>query len=352
VADANGLYTLKLNPYSNGTNYEVYATATDAAGNVSVASDIVGFKVDATAPATPAYSMSYSVGSNQATFTGTGEANSTIELVRSGDLQTIARTTVGDDGKWELQTSPLPNGNYTVSVISIDKADNGASAASRATLTVSSAANITGTAANDTLKPGAGNNAVDGGDGLDTAVYTGSRSNFTLAQEAWGYGVTDKVGTNGHDSLINVERVHFEGDDAWVALDIDGTAGQLFRLYSAAFGRPSDVVGMGFWIWRMETGSSLNTVAREFMTGQPEFDAKYGVNPTDATFVTNLYNNVLHRDPDSEGFQYWLNALAGNSNKVEVRAQVLIEFADSLENQVNVADDFKVGIDFKPWLHT
>jgi hypothetical protein len=352
VADANGLFTLKLNTYANGTNYEVYATATDASGNVSVASDVVGFKVDATPPSTPTYSMNYTAGSNQAVFSGAGEAGSTIELVRSGDLQTIARTTVGSDGKWELTTSPLPNASYTVSVISLDQADNGTSAASRASLTVNSTANITGTAGNDTLTPGAGNNAVDGGQGLDTAVYAGPRSSFTLAQEAWGYGVTDRVGANGHDSLINVERVHF--DDAWVALDIDGDAGQLFRLYSAAFGRPSDEVGMGFWIWRMETGSSLSTVAQEFMTGQAEFDKMYGVNPTDQTFVTKLYNNVLHRDPDSEGFQYWLNTLASNSNpnKTEVRAQVLIDFADSLENQVNVADNFKVGIDFKPWLHT
>jgi serralysin len=352
TADANGLYTLKLNTFSNGSNYEVYATATDASGNVSAASNVVGFKVDATPPSVPTYNMSYSTGSNQATFSGAGEAGSTIELVRSGDLQTIARTTVGSDGKWQLETSPLPNANYTVSVISLDQADNGTSAASRATLTVSSSANITGTAANDTLKPGAGNNAVDGGAGLDTAVYTGARSNFTLGQEAWGFGVTDKAGANGHDSLINVERVQF--DDAWVALDIDGTAGQLFRLYSAAFGRPSDVVGMGFWIWRMETGSSLNTVAREFMTGQPEFDKMYGVAPTDQTFITKLYNNVLGRDPDSEGFQYWLNTLGNNSNpnKTEVRAQVLIDFADSLENQVNVVDSFKLGIDYVPWAHT
>jgi serralysin len=352
TADANGLYTLKLNTFSNGSNYEVYATATDASGNVSAASNVVGFKVDATPPSVPTYNMSYSTGSNQATFSGAGEAGSTIELVRSGDLQTIARTTVGSDGKWQLETSPLPNANYTVSVISLDQADNGTSAASRATLTVSSSANITGTAANDTLKPGAGNNAVDGGAGLDTAVYTGARSNFTLGQEAWGFGVTDKAGANGHDSLINVERVQF--DDAWVALDIDGTAGQLFRLYSAAFGRPSDVVGMGFWIWRMETGSSLNTVAREFMTGQPEFDTMYGVAPTDQTFITKLYNNVLGRDPDSEGFQYWLNTLGNNSNpnKTEVRAQVLIDFADSLENQVNVVGSFKLGIDYVPWSHT
>jgi hypothetical protein len=34
-----------------------------------------------------------------------------------------------------------------------------------------------------------------------------------------------------------------------------------------------------------------------------------------------------------------------------VRAQVLIDFADSLENQANVVDNFKLGIDYIPWVH-
>lgn len=348
TADANGLYTLKLNPFADGAGYSVYATATDAAGNISLSSDVVSFKVDATPPVVPTYSMTYSTGSNQASFGGTGEAYSTIELVRSGDLQTIARTTVDGNGKWTLDTSPLPNGNYTISVISLDQADNGTSAASRATLTVNSAANITGTAGKDTFKPGAGNNAVDGGDGIDTVIYAGSRSNYTVAQEPWDFGITDKAGNNGHDSLINVERVQF--DDGWLALDIDGIAGQIFRLYTAVLGRPAEAAGMGYWMWRMEDGTPLTQVAREFMK-QPEFDTLYGTNPSDATFVNKLYNNVLHRDPEPEGFKYWMDALSNNSNpdKDAVRTQMLIDFSDSLENQVNVVGTFKTGIEYTPW---
>jgi serralysin len=348
TADANGLYTLKLNPFSDGSGYSVYATATDAAGNVSVASDVVGFKVDATQPVIPTYSMSYTPGSNQAIFSGTGEANTTIELVRGGDLQTIARTTVGSDGKWELQTSPLPNGDYTVSVVSLDLADNGTSAASRATLTVNSAANLTGTSGNDTFRPGAGNNAVDGGAGTDTVIYAGSRNNYTVAQEAWGFGVTDKVGNNGHDSLINVERVQF--DDGWLALDIDGIAGQIFRLYTAVLGRPAEAAGMGYWMWRMENGTSLTTAASEFMN-QPEFNKLYGINPDDTTFVTKLYNNVLHRDPEPGGFAYWMDVLAHSTEatKLAVRTQMLVDFSTSLENQANVVGTFQHGIDYTPW---
>jgi serralysin len=354
TADANGLYTLKLNTFANGSDYRVYATATDAAGNVSAGSDVVSFKVDSTPPVNPTYTMKSDAGSNQVHFDGTGEAGTTIELLRSGDLQTIARTKVGADGKWQLDTSPLPNGSYTVSVISSDLADNSSNASSRATLTINSANNITGTAGNDTLKPGAGNNAVDGAAGLDTVIYAGPRSNYLLEQEAWGYGISDKtgpngsLGPNGHDSLINVERVQF--DDAFVALDTEGTAGQIFRLYTASLGRPAEAAGMGYWMWRMENGTSIQTVASEFLK-QPEFDTLYGTNPSDATFVTKLYNNVLHRDPEPAGFDYWMNTLTNNTNtnKAEVRTQMVIDFSNSLENQANVVGTFKLGIDYVPW---
>jgi hypothetical protein len=350
TADANGLWNTKLNAFADGQNYAVYATATDGAGNVSMASTVVSFNVDATPPPTPVYSQPVAVGGNQMSFTGTAEANTTIELLRAGDLQTIARTTVGSDGKWAIQTSPLPNGSYTVSVISLDKV-NATTAASRASFTINDPTNITGTAGADTLKPGAGNNGVDGGAGLDTAVYTGSRSNFTVAQEAWGFGVTDKTGNNGHDALINVERVQF--DDGWLALDIDGSAGQIFRLYSAAFGRPAEAAGMGYWIWRMDAGSSLQTVSKEFMTGQPEFDKMYGINPTNEVFITQLYRNVLHRDPDAAGLQYWTDSLNNNTNPdmKAVRAQMLIDFSDSLENQAIVIGSLQQGLEFTPW-HT
>jgi hypothetical protein len=199
------------------------------------------------------------------------------------------------------------------------------------------------------LKPGAGNNGIDGGDGIDTAVYAGSHNNFTVAQEAWGFGVTDNVGNNGHDALINVERVQF--DDGWLALDIDGSAGQIYRLYSAAFGRDAEAFGLGYWIWRMDDGTTLQTVAKEFMTGQPEFDKMYGVNPTDEVFVNQLYHNVLNRAPDADGFQYWLATLGHNSNpdKAAVRAQMLIDFSDSLENQALVHDDLSHGLVFTPF---
>jgi hypothetical protein len=232
-------------------------------------------------------------------------------------------------------------------VVSLDNV-NGASAPTRATFTINNPGNLTGTKDADVLKPGVGNNGIDGGAGIDMAVYAGPRANFTVAQEVWGFGVTDKVGNNGHDALINVERVQF--DDGWLALDVDGSAGQIFRLYSAAFSREAEPFGLGYWIWRMDDGTSIQQVSKEFMR-QVEFDTMYGVNPSDEVFIKQLYLNVLHRAPDADGFQYWMNTLGHNSNpdKAEVRAQMLIDFSDSLENVKLVAENVKHGLDYLPY---
>jgi hypothetical protein len=356
TVDADGLWSTNLSPLADGKNYVIHATATDAAGNVSTVSDTAIFNIDATPPVLPTYSQTYTAGSNQIAFAGTAEAGTVIELVRSGaGLQTIAHTTVDATGNWHIDSAPLPNGTYTVSVVSSDIAGNGTSAANRANWTVNSSANITGTSGADVLKPGAGNNGVDGGAGIDTAVYAGSHSNFTITRADWGFDVVDKTGANGHDSLINVERIQF--DDGYVAIDIDGNAGQLYRLYSAAYGREPDAAGVGYWLMRMDGGTSIQQVSREFMLGgegkgQPEFVQMYGANSSNTTFLTQLYHNILGRDPDAGGYVYWLDVMSKyTADQNVLRGQMLIDFSESPENllKVQLVGTLEHGVDFIPF---
>jgi hypothetical protein len=349
TADSStGLFNLVLSQFNDGTNYQIYATATNSTGVTSAASQSVSFNIDAHAPSVPTASAITGATGNQMIFSGSGEAGTTIELIRAGattaDFVEIAAAKVGADGKWSVTTSPLPNGDYTVAAVSVDLADNATSAAGKLGFSVNYAGNINGTANNDTLTPGAANIAIDGGAGTDTVVVNGPRANFTLAKEVWGFGLTDNVGGGGHDALLNVERVQF--NDSWVALDVNGNAGEIFRLYQAAFDRPAEAAGLGYWIWRMDTGSSLTQVAHEFMTGQHEFDALYGTNPTDTDFINHLYENVLHREADAAGFAYWLNVLHTSPN---ARADVLIDFSESPENQALVIGTIQNGMTFTPW---
>jgi hypothetical protein len=335
-----GLFSLVLGAFPDGNNYQIYATATNSAGVTSSASLPVSFNIDAHAPSVPTSSASVATSGNVVT--------TTIELIRAGataaDFTEIAEAKVGADGKWTVTSSPLPNGPYTVATVSVDLADNATSAAGKLSFNLFNANNISGTAASDTLHTGAPNIAIDGGAGIDTLIVDGPRGNYTLAKEVWGVGLTDNVGGGGHDALLNLERIQFS-DNNWVALDVDGDAGQIFRLYQATFDRAAEPAGLGYWIWRMDGGSSMIQVATEFMN-QPEFVAMYGTNPTDADFINNLYKHVLHRDADAAGFAYWLNVLHNSPN---ARTDVLIDFSESPENQALVIGSIKDGMAYTPW---
>lgn len=340
--DASGVFSIVGSDFPDGRGYSVYATATDSAGNVSVRSAPLSFHVDATAPVAPTSSVALPQGGNQPVFSGAAEAGTTIQLVRLSDGVEIGRTVTNNDGTWKIDSPALPNGNYDVLAASVDIAGNASSAETLLQFTINSTLNMSGDAANNRFTPGAGNNAIDGMGGIDTVVYAGASSNFTIARGVYGVTVTEKSGALGTDNLINVERIQFA--DGWKAIDIDGIGGQVYRLYEAVFGRPSDKTGMGYWIDRMEKGTSLLQVAKEFITNQPEFDKLYGANPSDGEFLTKLYANILDRAPDAAGYAYWVGRIVDSS-----REQILMEFSEGFENQAQVIGSISGGIDYTPW---
>ena len=203
---------------------------------------------------------------------------------------------------------------------------------------------IWGGSGRDTIIAGTGDDLIDGSSGLDTLVLSGKLDNYTMNGSLNKFVLKDIVGNDGTDTVTQVERLIFT--DGAVALDIDGTAGQAYRLYQAAFARKPDMVGLGYWINDMDKGASLTSVAAAFFKS-PEFQGIYGSNPSTGTLLNNLYQNVLHRAPDQAGFDYWANQL----NKGFITpAGVLASFSDSPENQAQVLGQIKNGIDYQLWL--
>lgn len=183
---------------------------------------------------------------------------------------------------------------------------------------------VNGGAAAETVYSGRGNDTIDAGAGLDTVIFSGNRTGYTVAKTAAGFSVS---GPDGADALANVERIKFA--DATVALDINGTGGQAYRIYQAAFDRVPDTGGLGFHIWAMDkAGLSLQQVAQGFIDS-PEFASKYG-SLTNEQFILQLYKNVLHREPDAGGMKFHLDNLNGGRT---TRADALAALADSPENQ-------------------
>jgi Domain of unknown function (DUF4214)/RTX calcium-binding nonapeptide repeat (4 copies) len=223
------------------------------------------------------------------------------------------------------------------------------------TITGSSANDgLLGYAGNDTISAGAGNDWIsggtgddklDGGAGMDTAYFSGARSMYTITHTATGFTVKDNSGLNGTDTLTNVERLQF-GDKA-VALDIDAGSigGQVYRLYNAAFPRDPDIGGMGFWMSAMEKGASLATVAQEFINS-PEYQKTYGTSLSNHDLVTRYYQNILHREPDQGGLEFWIAVLDGKKAPL---ADVLSDISACAENITATAAIIGNGFEYTPY---
>jgi Ca2+-binding RTX toxin-like protein len=103
---------------------------------------------------------------------------------------------------------------------------NGLRTATGLTLTgTATNTNLAGGWNNDILISGPGNDTIDGGAGTDTAVFSGTRANYTATLQGDGSIkiVDNRAGSpNGTDIVSNVERFQFS-DKTVTASDLLGT---------------------------------------------------------------------------------------------------------------------------------
>ncbi len=101
--------------------------------------------------------------------------------------------------------------------------------------------------------------------------------------------------------------------------------GQVARLYNAYFDRDPDASGMNYWLGQRALGVSLETMSQT-LAASTEFTAKYG-NLSNADFVNLVYTEVIGRQADVEGFNYWL----GRLNSGMSRGTMMVGFSEAPE---------------------
>ena len=89
---------------------------------------------------------------------------------------------------------------------------------------------------------------------------------------------------------------------------------EILRLYQAIFNRPPDLDGAKYWIDINDQGHDVIAIAG-FMSGSQEWRNAYD-GTTNAQFVEQVYTNVLGRDFDQSGYDYWLDLVdSGQLNR-------------------------------------
>ena len=175
---------------------------------------------------------------------------------------------------------------------------------------------------------------------IDKKNYSGNSFDYKFYNLGSNeYGIKPDIG-GSIDLLTGISNVHFDDKQLNITTDIKGVfdqvtglntdSGEMFRLYNAAFARFPDADGLKYWINQYSSGvDDSRAVASSFLVSD-EFSERYGANVTNAKYVETLYVNVLGRDYDQEGYNYWLGNL---NNGTETRYELLLGFAESAENQ-------------------
>ncbi|MEZ5407622.1 MAG: DUF4214 domain-containing protein [Acidimicrobiales bacterium] len=130
------------------------------------------------------------------------------------------------------------------------------------------------------------------------------------------------------------ERSAFDADaDAkgvWPAMAArvgdTSNAATVDRLYHAFFLRYPDTDGLRYWVGVRGSGQTVQKVADSFAASD-EFRLRY--TGTDfGAFIDQIYRNVLGREPDAGGRDYWLAQLA---NRKVTRGTIVASFSESQE---------------------
>ncbi|KIT15142.1 DUF4214 domain-containing protein [Jannaschia aquimarina] len=170
--------------------------------------------------------------------------------------------------------------------------------------------------------------------------FIGSREFANLAQS---FGIETELGSgrpNGEGTLTGSgddTDVLRAGDGSQTLVDgtplIEATSrdeadvtGQVYRLYGSTLGREPDTTGFQNWIDAIAEGRVGLVQAAGAFAGSPEFQQRYG-DLENSEFVNLLYQNVLGRDADAIGLTNWTARLDGGMS----RAEVVVGFAESTE---------------------
>lgn len=112
--------------------------------------------------------------------------------------------------------------------------------------------------------------------------------------------------------------------DEWLTKIVTG-------FYQNTLGRAPDAGGLANWLGVLRSGRmTVAQVAAQFYASEEFY--RFHAGNTNTTWVTELYRQILHRDPDAGGLQAWVNLT--NSGRMD-RGSIAENFYQSTESRMD-----------------
>ena len=184
---------------------------------------------------------------------------------------------------------------------------------------------LKGNSLNNRMQGGIGDDLIFGADGIDTAVFTGSRNTYSIRRDGQNLVVSGHSGSDGVDTLVGIERLEFS--DLRLAFDTEGPAGKVAKLLGALFGKAliNDPQAMGIGLTLADQGLSEQELASAAIA------ARGITNPTSA--VRLMWENIFGVPPTTAQEEPFLSAII--SGKLGLVDLVLLA-ANSQQNQEQI----------------
>jgi hypothetical protein len=205
-----------------------------------------------------------------------------------------------------------------------------------------------GYAGNDQFTGLAGDDFIDGGNGIDFAIYRSKRSDYVIGWDTNSNllvddirvlsQLTNKTLLDGKDQLTSIERLVFS--DKSIALDLSASAGTTAKILGAVFGKESlinkNYVGIGLNF--LDAGWSYDNLAALALDAA---GAK-----TNDQIVSLLWTNVIGTKPTAADKQPYI-ALLENGMSAGALAHLAADSSFNTTN-INLVGLAQTGIEYLP----
>jgi serralysin len=299
---ANATFSTALSKLANGVT--TLTTGAVLAGSLGANADLDFFKVQLGAGGRLTLDFTHPNGA------GASGGNIRVQLSDSAGTTITSKDFTGN-GK--LDATMPSAGTYFVTVIEADSYSNTFTEgvySIRATTPIDEA--FLGTIDNNTFTGGTGNDSIDGGAGVDLATFGSTRSGYTISKSGDSYRVVDTRGTDGTDTLYNIERLQFS--DKKLAFDLSpaehgGQTLQFLGVLAPSFVNMPSVVGAILGIF--DQGKSLKEVC-QFALDIGLVTSIAGTN-TNAALAAMVFRNVIGSEADAATVDLLVGYMDGRS---------------------------------------
>ncbi|UTY58528.1 Ig-like domain-containing protein [Massilia sp. erpn] len=183
---------------------------------------------------------------------------------------------------------------------------------------------VAGGIGDDTLIGGSGNDILQGGrsDSGQWDFYMKADGTLSARHQTAIFAPLEKETVQLAEINTGLRVMDFLAADK-------AALGDIALLYHAAFSRAADIGGLNFYL---RGGATVAQTAKAF-TDSSEWAGLGWEQLSDSAFVAKLYQQVLGRVADAQGYQFWMEALSGAHGAAASRSEVLAGFALSAEHR-------------------